>query len=290
MIQAVVCHCSVVELAFLGTSNIAVIPPGPSEHSALNVELQTELSYHFREWLPPPSSSGRQSPVYWFVVTLPTFQPLPLTRRPTPFSHPDWLFEVKYDGFRPLAYAGPSGVRLLSRKGNRFSSFSELCAGIEFSLYARHAILDGEIVCLDESGCSQFNQLLFRRGTPTFCAFDLLNVDGKDLRALPLNERKCALRKVLPDSSFLLYVDHIEGEGERMFQLACERDLEGIVAKHRLSRYVVEDGNPAWVKIRNRRYSLLTGRDELFERRYEERGAPEIGWDTCAKVSVAAAI
>jgi len=96
------------------------------------------------------------------------------------------------------------------------------------------------------------------------------------------------LRRILPQhSTCLLYVDHIEGEGERMFELACERDLEGIVAKHRESRYAVEDHNPAWVKIKNRSYSQVTGRDELFERRYEGAGAPEIGWDVCDRACAA---
>ena len=70
-----------------------------------------------------------------------------------------------------------------------------------------------------------------------------------------------------------------------MFELACERDLEGIVAKHRVSKYLVENGNPGWVKIKNRNYSQLIGRDELFERRYEEKGAPEIGWGVCARAA-----
>lgn len=222
-------------------------------------------------------------------AVLPVFQPLPLVRRPEPFSHDDWLFEVKYDGFRALAYCDPSGVRLISRNGNRFSSFTELGAGIEFSLKARHAILDGEIACLDQDGCSQFNQLLFRRGTPRFCAFDLLHLNGEDLRHRPLIERKKALRRVVPNSSaFLIYVDHVEGQGERLFELVCERDLEGIVAKNRLSRYVVEDGNPDWLKIKNRRYSQIIGRDKLFEKRYEQAGAPEIGWGVCAQAAAAA--
>jgi hypothetical protein len=169
-------------------------------------------------------------------MSLPIFQPLPLTRRPEPFSHPDWLYDFKYDGFRALAYADPSGVRLASQKGNRFAGFVDLCAGIELFLKARHAVLDGEIVCLDDQGHSQFNELLFRRGTPRFCAFDLLHLNGKDLRNLPLIDRKRALRRIIPGNSVCLYVDHIEGEGEHMFQLACERDLEGIVAKHRQSR------------------------------------------------------
>lgn len=218
-------------------------------------------------------------------VPLPIFQPLPLARRPEPFSDPNWLFEVKYDGFRALAFCDPSGVRLISRNGNRFSSFTELCYGIELFLKARHAVLDGEIVCLDDKGHSQFNELLFRRGIPQFCAFDLLHLNGKDLRSLPLIERKRALRRILPQpSTCLLYVDHIEGEGERMFQLACERDLEGIVAKHCLSRYAIQGDNPAWMKIKNRHYSQIVGRDELFERKWEAAGTPEIGWDVCDRV------
>lgn len=80
---------------------------------------------------------------------LPVLQPPPLTRRPEPFSHPDWLYEVKYNGFRALCYCDPSGVRLVSRNRNRFASFTELCAGIE-SLKARYAVLDGDIAVLDK--------------------------------------------------------------------------------------------------------------------------------------------
>jgi ATP dependent DNA ligase domain len=225
-----------------------------------------------------------------FPVTVFPLHPLPLVRRPESFSHPDWLFEVKYDGFRTLAYRDPSGARLISLYGNRFPSFADLCAGTEFSLRAQHAVLDGEIVCLDDHRCSQFSQLLFRRGTARFCAFDLLYLDGKDLRNVPLIERKLALRRIVPrESACLMYVDYVEEQGERLFNLACERELEGIIAKHRHSRYTAENGNPAWVKIRKRRYSQLIGRDELFERRYEEKGAPEIGWDVCDRACLAAA-
>ena len=220
----------------------------------------------------------------------PSFNPLPLSRRPEPFSHPDWLFEVKYDGFRALAHLEPSGVRLVSRNGNRFASFTHLCASLEFFLKAKHAVLDGEIVCLDENGYSQFNELLFRRGTPQFCAFDLLWLNGRDLRDLPLIERKHSLRRLIPPGcESVLYVDHIEGEGESLFELVCERDLEGIVAKHRLSRYTTENHNPAWVKIKNRRYSQTIRRDKLFAKRYEGAGAPEIGWGICDRATAAAA-
>jgi len=72
-------------------------------------------------------------------------------------------------------------------------------------------------------------------------------------------------------------------------RLFCERDLEGIVAKHRQSRYSVAEGNPPWIKICNRNYSQTVGRDDLFERRYEAKGAPEIGWNACAKAASRAA-
>jgi len=217
---------------------------------------------------------------------LPVFQPLPLVRRPKPFSHPDWVYEIKHDGFRALAYLERGRVRLVSRHGNNFASFSELADCMARELTGRGAVLDGELVCLDDNGSSQFNQLFFRRGIPRFCAFDILWLNGRDLRDLPLIERKRALRTVVPrQSDHLLYVDHIEGEGDRLFELVCKRDLEAMVAKKRYSRYAVEDGNPSWVKIRNVRYSQLVGRDELFERRYEAQGAPEIGWHTCERAS-----
>jgi len=84
-------------------------------------------------------------------------------------------------------------------------------------------------------------------------------------------------------------VDHVEERGEELFDLVCKRDLEGIVAKHRQSRYLVAEGNPPWIKIRNRNYSQMIGRDDLFERRYEAKGAPEIGWNACAKAASSAA-
>jgi ATP-dependent DNA ligase len=77
-------------------------------------------------------------------------------------------------------------------------------------------------------------------------------------------------------------VGHLEGQGERLFDLICERDLEGIVAKHRCSRHVEAADNPPWIKIQNRNYSQMVGRDELFARSYEARGVPKIGWDVCA--------
>lgn len=99
---------------------------------------------------------------------------------------------------------------------------------------ASSAILDGEVICLDADGRSNFHKLLFRTEWPNFCAFDLLKVDGRYLRNLPLIERKIRLKAILPNvESRLRYVDHIEGSGREFFRLAYEHDLEGIVGKWR---------------------------------------------------------
>ena len=138
-------------------------------------------------------------------------------------------------------------------------------------------------MCLDESGRSQFNDLLFYRGEPYFFAFDLLWQGSEDMRMFPLVERKERLRAVLPKQpSRVLYCDHVEEHGEDLFALSCEHDLGGVVAKHKASPYVSGDGVTSWIKIRNANYSQIAGRDELFnrnEKRRQERASD--GWSGC---------
>jgi len=208
---------------------------------------------------------------------------MPLHRRAEPFNQPDWLFEVKWDGFRCLAYIEHGRCRLVSRNGNEFKSFPALNSALRLECRAKLAVLDGEIVCLDRKGNSQFKNLLFRRGEPRFYAFDLLSCDGEDLRYFPLSERKHKLRSIVPQQSRrLLYCDHVEGQGERLFQLACKRDLEGIVAKRKFDPYLPD--NAKWYKIRNRNYSQWVGREKLFER--ERASDPNWHyWNVCAPAS-----
>ena len=94
-----------------------------------------------------------------------TFQPMPLSRRAKPFNHPEWLFELKYDGFRALARVEGNNCELISRNGHPFLSFSDLTDSMA-ALATGTMVLDGEIVCLDRKGRPQFNDLLFRRGKP----------------------------------------------------------------------------------------------------------------------------
>src|ERR1051326_3031928 len=131
--------------------------------------------------------------------SLPRFRHMPLGRVRQPFDHPEWIFELKYDGFRALAYVDRGQVELISRKGIRYKSFPKLEQWIGAHAVAQTAVLDGEIVCLDENGCSQFRELRFRRAEARFVAFDVLYRNGEDLRLLPLMERKRVLRQVIPD-------------------------------------------------------------------------------------------
>jgi bifunctional non-homologous end joining protein LigD len=140
-------------------------------------------------------------------------------------------------------------------------------------------VLDGEIVCLDRRGKPQFNDLFSRRGEPRFVAFDLLRLDGEDLRYTPLMERKAKLRALVSQGSeWLMYCDHVEAQGEKLFKLACKRDLEGIVAKRKYDPYI--EGSAQWLKIRNPAYSQWAGREKLFER--EREADPDLClWDSC---------
>jgi len=127
-----------------------------------------------------------------------SFQPMPLARKARPFNHPEWLFELKYDGFRALARIERGRAQLISRNGHPFASFSDLADSMRDSLLGSDTmVLDGEIVCLDRKGHPKFNDLLFRRGRPCFFAFDLLYSGGKDWRRDALVERKAALRSLL---------------------------------------------------------------------------------------------
>src|SRR5213594_3415398 len=127
----------------------------------------------------------------------------------------------------------------------------------------RHSVLGAR------SGWPNFRDLLFRRRQCIFIAFDLLWLNGKDLRALPLLERKAMLKKLLRRKrSRILYLDHVEADGPLLlFEQVVKMDLEGIVCKRKDSPYrVTEKPSRYWIKVKNARYSQLEGREELFKR------------------------
>ena len=182
--------------------------------------------------------------------------------RDAPFTDPAWLFELKLDGYRLLASAGP---RLFSRNGNDLShSFPEVSRAVA-SLPVNGLVLDGEVVALDEAGRPSFQRLQQRgkltrsldigqaavENPVTYYAFDLLAAEGFDLRPLPLVVRKRLLRKLLPPAGAIRFLDHFEGDGELLYQQVQKLGLEGIVGKQANSTYRT-GRSPCWLKIRTR--------------------------------------
>jgi bifunctional non-homologous end joining protein LigD len=167
-----------------------------------------------------------------------------------PFDHPDYIFELKHDGFRAIAYLQKGESKLVSRN-QRNLGFETLKRSLA-ALPVENAIIDGEVICVDAKGVSQFNQLLSRKGEPVFYAFDLLWLDGEDLRQMPLIGRKRRLRRLVRGAECprLLYAQHVEQHGRAFFAEICARDLEGIVAKRRLGIY--RDDDNAWRRFLRR--------------------------------------
>ena len=181
------------------------------------------------------------------------------------FTDPNWLFELKYDGYRLLG-AREGGARqpvLLSRNGHDLTAvFPEIAHAVQTLPYDDF-VLDGEVVVHDDAGRPSFPRLQKRgrltqrydiaRATvelpATLYAFDLLALEGFDLRSLALAERKAMLQWMLPPVGPIKFADHIEGRGEAFFEQVREMQLEGIVAKKADSRYRAGRSS-AWIKIR----------------------------------------
>jgi bifunctional non-homologous end joining protein LigD len=184
------------------------------------------------------------------------------TWRKEPFDDPDWLFDFKYDGFRALYYIEPGHNRLISRNGNLLTRFDVLAGALAAELNVDDAIIDGEVIAADETGRPQFYDLLRGTRAPAYVAFDIVWLNGADLRFLPLHQRRRALQTILPKQSPVvsetLSVTH---RGSELFELMCANDLEGIVAKRLVDPY---DMRVRWLKIKNRAYTQNEGRSDLF--------------------------
>lgn len=172
-----------------------------------------------------------------------------------PFDDPDWIFEIKLDGYRSLAEIKDGKVLLYSRNNISFNQrFADIKRAME--AIAVDAVLDGEIVVLDDKGRSSF-QLLQNyqktgQGNICYFLFDLIYLDGQDLRGLPLLRRKEMLREILPDLPNIKYSDHIVEYGKDFFELAQSNNLEGILAKRSSSQYRTGKRSKDWLKIKIR--------------------------------------
>jgi ATP-dependent DNA ligase len=196
------------------------------------------------------------------AMTLPRVQPVIPTWRKEPFEDPEWLFEFKYDGFRGLCYIAQGRCRLISRNGNVLSRFEALGEQLTAVLDVENAIIDGEVISADESGRPQFYELLRVPRSASYVAFNILWLNGTDLRALPLTERRKSLQGIVSKRSPIVSEAlSVEGRGRELFELMCVNDLEGIVAKRLADPY---DTRVRWLKIKNRGYSQKEGRGDLF--------------------------
>ena len=148
--------------------------------------------------------------------------------------------------------------------------FNDLSGSITKELKVTDAILDGEIVCLDSEGKIRFNLLFRRRAEPVFYASDLLWLNGKDLRQLPLIERKKRLRQLIQksDCERIIYTQHIEMSGSVLYRAVCKKDLEGIVCKKKDGVYSLSG---QWLKVLNPAYTQHDGRQEKFTAFREKR-------------------
>jgi bifunctional non-homologous end joining protein LigD len=193
---------------------------------------------------------------------LPLIEPIVLVARPDPFDDPDWIFEPKYDGFRGVVYASALGCEIRSRRDIPLKRFRGLWERIAEVVGPREVVLDGEVVSLNRQGKPVFENLMRGRGFLAYAAFDLLWLDGQDLRAWPLVERKARLARLLPEDTGPLYkILAVEEFGRALFSAIRKMDLEGVVAKRKADPY---RSGTAWYKIRNPGYSQLESRAELF--------------------------
>jgi|SRR5688572_4439166 len=190
-------------------------------------------------------------------------QPMTSVQQPEPFDDWDWIYEIKHVGFRALAVIEHGQCRLFSRKKHRRTGYQDLREALVKEVNAETA----EVAVVDHLGRSVFADMMQRRHLARYFAFDLLSLNGEDLTKLPLLTRMEKLKRILPSRSpHVLYVDHSHGNGSALYRLACQLDLEGIVAKRADSKYEDNPNVRSWIKIKNPAYSQKDGRGDLFKR------------------------
>src|SRR6478735_5448365 len=228
-------------------------------------------------------------------------QPMLATLATNAFDDPDWLFEIKWDGYRLQAVVQDGTVRTFTRRGLDGSTYFPGLLANPSWIAAQTAVVDGEVVAVDEQGVPDFPLLQEaisesrsgsrgsggtkgrdgRGGHPgrlLYQAFDLLYLDGRSLLRVPLEDRKRLLRSVLRESPRVRYASHVEGDGRAFYQAASQRGLEGVVAKLRRSTYEPGRRTPAWLKIKIRpEQELVVGGWTPGEGNARDLGALAVG-------------
>ncbi|HZP63604.1 MAG TPA: non-homologous end-joining DNA ligase [Terriglobales bacterium] len=227
------------------------------------------LATHKSKSNPPRKSKADPSPLVANLKgvakrAMPTsIQPMLAVSIEEPFENPEWMFEIKWDGYRAVSFIQDGSVRLVSRNQNDLTAqFSEL-RNLPGFVKADNVILDGEIVALDEQGRASFSLMQQRTGIRShgrriagqtglpiaYYVFDLIYLDGYDLRRVSLEERKEVLAKILSTNDVVRYSEHFLEHGVALFKAAAEQGLEGILAKRRGSCYE-ERRSREWLKIK----------------------------------------
>jgi bifunctional non-homologous end joining protein LigD len=214
-------------------------------------------------------SAAREEPMPEFI------EPMKATLADSPFNDDDWVFEVKWDGYRVEAVVRDGAVRLWTRRHNDAAGYFPDLTGAPDWINARRAIVDGEVVALDPDGNPSFSLLQDRtgiRGAPggarrsgsrpdpadvaaiplVYQVFDLLYLDGRSLLEVPLEQRKRLLRSVLREGALVRFASDVARDGEAFYEAARERGLEGMVAKLRTSRYEPGRRSKSWLKVKLR--------------------------------------
>jgi bifunctional non-homologous end joining protein LigD len=170
-----------------------------------------------------------------------------------PPSGPGWLHEIKHDGFRILAWRNGPQVRLITRHGKDLTHRFPFIEMAIKSLPVPSCLIDGEAIVCDQSGLAVFELIRGHRtsASAVLCAFDLLELDGQDLRREPIEERKRLFAKLLKGAHLSIGLnEHFTEDGEIVFREACKLGCEGIVSK-RLGSTYRRGRSPYWVKVKN---------------------------------------
>jgi len=170
-----------------------------------------------------------------------------------PFDNDDWLFEIKWDGYRAIGSVIDHDIELYSRNNISFNNRYGEVVGV-LKEWDVNAVIDGEIVALDEDGHSKFqflqNWQSSQQGSLVYYVFDILWLEGYDLTQLPLIARKKILRTIIPGDDIVCFSDHIEKTGINFFEAAKEKGLEGIIAKNKNYVYQTDTRSRNWLKIK----------------------------------------
>jgi bifunctional non-homologous end joining protein LigD len=245
------------------------IPPPASPAAASKKQSESSANSASSAVLIPSGPVKRPMPT--------AIHPMLATTIDEAFDAPDWLFEIKWDGYRAVAFLENGKLRLVSRNQNELTPRYPELKDLPKFVHAKTAILDGEVVALDDEGRASFSLMQQRTGfrpggrrgavnadVPVlYYAFDLLYLDGYDWRKVPLEERKKKLKSLLMTGDHVRYSDHYEKQGKALFEMARAKGLEGILAKKRDSIYQ-ERRSSEWlkIKIRHRLEAVIGGYTE----------------------------